>query len=155
MPKKKWKFNIIDIIAVLLIAAALVFAGTKILSKSSGGEGEMIPMTYKVIAENQPAEMYEAVQRYLPSYLVASGAHYDAEIVSVEAEQTLVCSAGEWVEDPNHVDLVFTVKCELEKTPVLLPIIGGQEIRVGREIVLKTEYLEFAEAHVLSVEYGA
>lgn len=154
MPQKKWKFNIIDIIAVLLIAAALVFAGAKLLPKSSGGEGEMIPMTYKVIAENQPAEMFEAAQRYIPARLAASGALYDAELVSVEARQTLVCSGGVWVEDPNHVDLIFTVDCQVEKTPVMLNSVGSQEIRTGRKIFLKTEYLEFDPVYVLSVEYG-
>lgn len=154
MPQKKWKFNIIDIIAVVLIAAVVIFAATKLLGGRESGEGEMVSLTYKVIAENQPSEMYEAVQKYLPSRLLASGALYDAQIIAVEAEHTLVCSGGEWVEDPNHVDLVFTVECEVERTPVMVPTVGAQEIRVGREIVMKTEYLEFDPAYVLSLEYG-
>lgn len=155
MQKRKWKFNIIDIIAVALIAVVLVFVATKVLdSRNAEGGYEMVPLTYEVIVESQPTGMYEAVQKYLPSNLLASGAIQDAEIVAVEARPTLVCSNGEWVEDPNHVDLVFTVKCEAEKTPVLVPTIGGQEIRVGREIILKTQYLEFSWAKVLSVSYG-
>lgn len=154
MPQKKWKFNIIDIIAVLLIAAVIVFAGAKLLPKSSGGEGEMIPMTYTVIAESQPEEMFEAVQQYIPCRLVAAGALFDAEVTAVEARPSLVCSGGVWVEDPRHVDLIFTVSTELERTPVLLPTVALQEIRIGNEIILKTEYLEFDPAYVLSVEYG-
>lgn len=153
MPQKKWKFNIIDIIAVLLIAAALVFAAVKLLGGRSG-RAEMVPMTYQVIAENQPAEMFEAVQRYIPCNIMEYGAPYDAEVIAVEAEHTLVCSNGEWVEDPNHVDLIFTVVCEVEKTPVMLPAVGSQEIRVGREISLKTEYFEFKPSYVINMEYG-
>lgn len=151
--QRKWKFNIIDIIALVLIAAALVFAAVKLLGGRSG-KVETMPLTYQVIAENQPAEMYEAVQQYIPSRLVAAGALFDAEVVAVEARQSLVCSAGIWVEDPEHVDLIFTVSAEVEKTPVLLPSVASQEIRIGNQIILKTEYLEFDPAYVLSVEYG-
>lgn len=153
MAQRKWKFNIIDIIAVALIASALIFAAVKLLGGRSG-KVEMLPLTYQVIAENQPVEMYEAVQRYIPSRLVTAGALTDAEVVAVEAAHSLVCSGGVWVEDPDHVDLIFTVTAQVENTPVLLPSVASQEIRIGNEIVLKTEYLEFDPAYVLSVEYG-
>lgn len=153
MAQRKWKFNIIDIIAVVLIAAAIIFAAVKLLGGRSG-RAETVPMTFQVIAENQPEEMYEAVRRHIPSNIMESGAPYDAEVIAVEAEHTLVCSNGEWVEDPDHVDLIFTVTCQVEKTPVMLPVVGTQEIRVGREISLKTEYFEFKPSYVLSMEYG-
>ena len=153
MPQKKWKFNVIDIIAVILIAAVVLFVASKLLRRG-GGEQEMVSITYQVIAEEQPVEIYEAVQQYIPCRIMASGALYDGEIIAVEAKHTLVCSGGEWVEDPNHVDLLFTVTAEVEKAPVMVPTVGTQEIRIGKQIILKSEYIEFDPAYVVSVEYA-
>ena len=151
MPQKKWKFNVIDVIAIALVVAVALFVASKLLRR--GGGREMIPITYQVMIENQPVEMYEAVRQHLPCRIMASGALYDAEVIAVDAEHTLVCSAGEWVEDPDHVDLLFTVTAEVEKTNVMVPTVGAQEIRIGKEIILKTEYIEFDPAYVVSLEY--
>ena len=64
----------------------------------------------------------------------------------------LVRDNGEWVEDPDHVDIFFTIEGTVEITPVMTTTVATQEIRVGREIILKTEYLEFDPAIVTSVE---
>ena len=57
------------------------------------------------------------------------------------------------MEDPDHVDLLFTVTAQVEKTAVMVPSVGTQEIRIGKEIIFKTEYIEFDPAYVVSVEY--
>lgn len=152
MPQKKWRFNIIDVIAILLIAAVVLFVAFNLVSR--GAKRESVSLTYQVIVEEQPVAMYEAALRHIPSRIMASGALYDAEVIAVEAAPTLVCSNGEWVEDPDHVTLLFTVKAQVEKTPVMVSSVGAQEIRVGKEIILKTEYIEFDPAYVASVEYG-
>ncbi len=152
MSQKKWKINVIDIIAVLLIVAVGVFLFTRLSSGGSGGS-ETVNIRYTVLCENQPTEIYEAVQQYVPGTLMASGALYNQQIVSVEAEPTLVCSNGEWVEDPDHMDLTFTVEGQIEREAVLVASAGNQEIRIGKIIILKTEYIEFEEAMVTSVSY--
>ena len=53
MPQKKWKFNIIDIIAIVLIAAVVFFVASKLLSNRGGGRG-MGANTHPVLAGNQP-----------------------------------------------------------------------------------------------------
>jgi len=152
MSQKKWKFNIIDIIAVILIVAVVAFVGMKLVGGSDNGV-EIVDIRYSVLCENQSTSVYEAVQKYIPTPLMASGTLYDAKVVSVEASPVLVCSNGEWVEDPAHVDLIFVVEGTTEKTPVLTPKVGAQEIRIGNEIILKTEYMEFDPAFVIDVEY--
>ena len=152
MSQKKWKFNVIDIIAVILVLAVVAFLGAKILG-DSGSNVETVDIRYRVLCEDQSAEVYENVQKYIPSALMASGTLYDAKIVGVEASPVLVCSNGEWVEDPAHVDLIFEVEGTTEKAPVLMAKVGAQEIRIGNEIILKTEYLEFDPAVVIDVEY--
>jgi len=152
MSQKKWKFNIIDIIAVVLILAVVAFVGVKLLGNNDNGV-EIVDIRYTVLCENQSTEVYESVQKYIPTALMASGTLYDAKVVSVEAKPVLVCSNGEWVEDPAHVDLFFLVEGTTEKTPVLTPKVGAQEIRIGNEIILKTEYMEFDPSFVVDVEY--
>ena len=152
MSQKKWKFNIIDIIAVVLIVVVGVFLVMK-LSSSSSGNSRMVTIRYTVLCENQPDEIYDAVQEYVPGTLMASGALYNQKIVDVSAENSLEVSNGQWVEDPNHMDITFTVEGQIERGDVLVANAGNQEIRIGRKIILKTEYMEFEDAVVTSVTY--
>lgn len=153
MSQKKWKFNVIDIIAVILIVAVVVFIAAK-LSGKVATESEMVPIRYTVLAEEQPAAIAESVQDYIPGYLMASGTRYDVQVVDVQSQPSMVLGAdGTWVEDPNHVDLTFTVEGQVEKADVLVATAGTQEIRIGKKIILKTEYLEFEDSIVTSVEY--
>ena len=153
MSQKKWKFNVIDIIAVVLIVAVAVFLATKIGGKVSG-ESEIVPIRYTVLAEERPAAVAEAVEEYIPGNLMASGTRYDIQVVDVQSQPSMVLGPdGTWVEDPNHVDLTFTVEGQVEKADVLVATAGTQEIRIGKKVILKTEYLEFEDAIVTSVEY--
>jgi len=152
MSQKKWKFNVIDVIAVVLILAVAAFLGAKILGGGSSNV-EMVDIRYTVLCEDQHVSVYENIQKYIPTALMASGTLYDAKVVSVDASPVLVCSSGTWEEDPNHVDLIFVVEGTAEKAPVLTPTVGAQEIRIGNEIILKTEYMEFDPAFVIDVEY--
>ncbi len=152
MSQKKWKFNVIDVIVVVLIVAVAVL----LVMKFSGGEtyeAQYGSIRYTVVAQDQPIEVYEGVEEHVPGALMASGARYDDQrIVAVTAKPVLVYSNGEWVEDPNHVDIFFTVEGTVEITPVMTTTVATQEIRVGREVILKTEYLEFDPAIVTEVE---
>lgn len=73
--KRIGKFNIVDIIAVILIVAVVAFVGWKLLSRGSveAGETAMTNVTYTVKVEGVPAELYETCQAHLPSPLMASG----------------------------------------------------------------------------------
>lgn len=153
MSQKKWKFNIIDLIVAAVIVLVVVLLAVKLGTRGEDSQATYAGIRYTVIVENQPVEVYEGVKQHVPGALMASGARYDDQkIVSVEAEPTLVCSNGQWVEDPDHVDIIFTVEGSVEVTPVMTTTVGSQEIRVGREIILKTEYIEFDPAVVASVE---
>ena len=72
--KAKKRLNVIDIIALVVILAAVLFVGYKMMDR--GGEAaqpEMVKVTYKVKKEGVPAEMYENSKKHLPSKLMASG----------------------------------------------------------------------------------
>ena len=65
--KRIGRFNIVDIIAVVLILAVLAFGAWKLLGSSGGtaGEGGMVKVTYVVRCEGVPAELYETCQAHL------------------------------------------------------------------------------------------
>ena len=152
------KFNIIDIIAVILILAVLAFGAWKLLGSSGGGEaGEssMVKVTYVVRAEGVPREVYENCQEHLPSPLMASGALVGGQIESVEMEPYYVLSSsGEWVEDPDHVTLYFTATTETPAGEVMTTKVGDQEVRIGKtDYILKSEYIEIQGGTVVDVTW--
>ena len=95
MSQKKCKFNVIDVIVVVLIVAVAVL----LVMKFSGGEtyeAQYGSIRYTVVAQDQPIEVYEGVEEHVPGALMASGARYDDQrIVAVTAKPVLVYSNGE------------------------------------------------------------
>ena len=156
--KRVGKFNIIDIIAVLLILAVVVFAGYKLMNRGSGSaaEVEKVKVTYVVRVENVAKELYDTCKAHLPSKLMASGALVGGEIVSVEKTPYYVLGPdGQWVEDPDHVNLYLTATTEVNGGPVMTTKIGDQEVRIGKkDYILKSEYIEFKDGTVVDVQWG-
>ena len=162
--EKKFKFNIIDIIVVVMV---ILLAGVvlwkvvgpdKSSSASSSDETEdtdKVHITFVVRAENVAAELYDNVKEHIPSQLMASGVLYDGWVVAVEKEPYLVLAAdGKWVEDPDHVTLLFTVEADVPDGEVMNTLVGTQEIRIGRPgYNLKTEYLEFRETVIVDIHW--
>ena len=152
--KRIGKFNIVDIVAVILIVAVAAFVGYKLLNRQDGGSAKMIPVTYTVLAEGVPVETYENSLKHLPSKLMASGAFVGGEIIDVEEEPYYVLGPdGEWVLDEAHTTLIFTAVTEVTKSNVMLTKVGEQEVRVGKEHILKSEYVEFAETYIIDVQW--
>ena len=156
--KRIGKFNIVDIIAVVLILAVVVFAASKLLSRENTGtpQREMIKVTYTVRAEGVAAELYENCLAHIPSPLMASGALVGGQIKSVEKEPYYVLDAGgNWVEDPSHVTLLFEVETETPAAEVMTTKVGDQEIRIGKSsYILKSEYIEFSGCAIVDVVWG-
>jgi hypothetical protein len=155
--KRIGKFNIVDIIAVILILAVLVFAGYKLAARDGGeiSQKETVKVTYVARAEDVPKEVYDNCLEYLPSPLMASGELVGGQIESVEKEPYYVLGPdGQWVEDPDHVTLYFTVTTESEKEEVMTTKVGDQEIRVGKAgYILKSEYIELKDCVIVDVQW--
>ena len=157
--KRVGKFNVIDIIAVILILAVAAFGAWKLLGSGDGGEaGEssMVQVTYVVRAEGVPVELYENCQEHLPSPLMASGALVGGQIEAVEQEPFYVLDGnGNWVEDPDHVTLLFTATTETAAGEVMTTKVGDQEVRIGKtDYILKSEYIEFSDGTITNVIWG-
>ena len=156
--KRVGKWNIVDIIAVILIVAVVAFAAWKLLGPddSIGAEREMTKVTYVVKVEGVPAELYENCVAHLPSPLMASGALVGGEIVAVEQEPYYVLSAnGDWILDETHTTLLFTAVTETPTADVMTTKVGDQEVRIGKtDYILKSEFMEFADGTIVDVQWG-
>jgi hypothetical protein len=141
------KINLIDFLVILLIALLVVFAASKILNKevSTGS----IPLTYTVRVEEVAPETYESVMKHVPSQLMASGSLVDGYVTDVQATTHIIyteAAGGQLIEaeDPQLLDLVFTIEVNVPKDTVQLNTVGTQEVRIGRkDHIVKTEYFEF------------
>lgn len=156
--KRVGKFNIIDIIAVILIVAVVAFGAWKLLGSGGGTaaeDGGMVKVTYVVKCEGVPTELYETCQAHLPSPLMASGALVGGQIESVEMEPYYVLGPdGQWIEDPEHVTLLFTATTETPAGEVMTTKVGDQEVRIGKtDYILKSEYIEFSGGTIVDVQW--
>ena len=154
--KAKRKFNIVDVIIVVLILAVVGFAAYKLLGARGSGPRAMTKVTYTVRAEGVPKELYENSKAHLPSPLMASGALVGGQIESVEQVPYYILSPnGEWVEDPEHVTLYFTATTATPTEAVMTTKVGDQEVRIGKkDYILKSEYIEIKDGVIVDVRWG-
>ena len=155
------KFNVVDVAAVVLIVVVALFVVWKAAFEREEVTTRPVTMTITAMVEGAAADIYDSVQPYLPSTLMASGELLNGEIVSVEKRPYLVAGPdGVWTEDPNHVNLYFTVINRTTQSGVLMSKVGEQEVRIGRkDYTLKSEYIEFHNVAIVDVawefgEYG-
>lgn len=155
--KARKKFNVIDIIAVVLILAVLALVGYKLIGRDvEQGTADTVHVTYTVKAEGVDASLYETCQKHLPSPLMASGELVGGQIESVREEPYYVLDAnGDWVKDPNHVTLYFTASIDVPDEAVQTTKVGDQEVRIGKtDYILKSEYIEFKDVVITDVQWG-
>lgn len=152
--EKKRRFNIIDILVLVLIAAVVLFLGSKVLSRVQSQGSNTITLKYQVMYEGVSTDLYDAAAEHVPSQIMASGVLYDSYVTAVEKRDFYVYEDGQWMVDPYHCTLVFTVEGNVANATVLTTEVGSQEVRVGKEHVLKTQYLEFDKGIITFVEWG-
>lgn len=147
------KFNIVDIIAVVLLLAVAVYAAARLLNRGGTIEVPTTEITYVVRVQNVATEMYETAKKNLPSPLMASGARLNGRIESVEMTPFLVLGPdGQWREDPDHVNLYFTCTATVPKEEVMTTKVGEQEVRIGKtDYIMKSEAVEFQGGTVIDV----
>lgn len=157
--KRVGKFNIIDIIAVIfdcgggwLLEPGSCWAAAAAPPAEDGG---MVKVTYVIKCEGVPTELYETCQAHLPSPLMASGALVGGQIERVEMEPYYVLGPdGQWIEDPEHVTLLFTATTETPAGEVMTTKVGDQEVRIGKtDYILKSEYIEFSGGTIVDVQW--
>jgi hypothetical protein len=155
--KRIIRYNAVDFMAVVLIAALAVLVLCKLVlgGGDSPAQQEMTQVTYTVKVEGVAAELYENALAHLPSKLMASGELLSGQIESVRKEPYYVLGAdGSWVEDPAHVTLLFTATTETPTGDVMTTKVGEQEVRIGKtDYILKSEYIEFSGGTIVDVRW--
>ena len=156
--KRIGKLNIIDLLAILLIAAVLVLAAWKFIGRNGDSidyERPQTKVTYQVKVEGVAPELYENCLEHLPSPLMASGTLVGGQIEVVEKQDYQVLDAnGNWVTDPDHVTLIFTVTTTTPTAEVMTTKVGDQEVRIGKtDYILKSEFIEFSGGTIVDVSW--
>ena len=99
------KLNIIDLIAILLIVAVLALIGYKLLVRSPGGlAGEGQAVVYTVEVKGVEPEVYEFIQKQLPSQLMAANELLDIE--GIRASFVLTVYQGRIYVSARSIDEV-------------------------------------------------
>lgn len=158
--KKKRKINIVDIIVIVIVLAAAAFLGWRFL-RNVDSTANMGEVTYTVVVEAVPIEMYENIASWIPSQLIASGAYYPGHVMAVSAEpcevteleKTNVTNSSiksKIIPDGEYVTLTFTITAKIELDS-LTSEVGTQEVRTGRSHIVKTKYFEITGT-IISVD---
>ena len=151
--------NVVDLLVLLLIvavAAAGAVHGLKGRSAQEGVQtaGEEMYCYATIVTRLQPPEMGDYLN--VGDHLVANGSYTEAEIVSVDVQPGAyvgVNSDGVAVESTHPIwkDITVVAKQKLDPNSVTLKL-GGQEIRVGYDYILKTQNVE-AKAVIRGIEW--
>lgn len=151
------KINIVDLLVIVLAVVVIAVLGIRFLGGgSAAGVGTQAPkLTYTVrVMEVDPAT-YENVCQFVDSgagkkdQLMASGKLLEGYVTDVTAEEhipTLMDKVG-----GETLDLVFTV--EVIPSDAMAGTVGSQEVRIGKEHILKTMHFEFGEGVVLTCQW--
>ncbi|MBR2521485.1 MAG: DUF4330 domain-containing protein [Oscillospiraceae bacterium] len=126
--------NVIDLIVlivVILAAAALIWkiAGNRI-SNAVTGRAEI---EYVVKCSDMDSELVPAVENAeYPARLTASGSYVDGYLKSFRYESG---------KEAGTVDMYFTITANVPGNTITYPV-GSQEVRVGKEHIVKTSFIE-------------
>lgn len=163
--KKKIRFNVIDVIVIVVILAVAAFFVLKFIDFGEGSVvsvGSSARVRYVVEVDVMKKDVYEAIAEELPTQMISNGAYYDGYILSVEAtpcpvneieyrdsgNQTVLYHAA---PDREYVTVRFTCEAGL-LNGTLLNNVGAQEIRIGRAYYVKGKNIEVV-GNIVSLEY--
>lgn len=150
------KLNIIDLLVIVLIIAAVAVVGLKFLGGGSDTGTASARLTYTVRMTAQDVNMVERVAEYVDTatgkrdQLMAGGSLVNAYIVDYWTEPTTynrlstgsieLIDAAE-AEAAGLVDICFVIEANVGNTVV--SEVGTQEVRIGKTHIVKTTHLEF------------
>lgn len=150
--RRKGRFNIVDIIVVLILIAGLAFVGFKFLGDGSGSATASTRIEYTVLVPGVRAEVCENImdiQREKGQVqLMANGQLLDGYVTAVEAQPHVsyepndmgVIMISQEVGEGARVDMLFTIQAAVDNTVTCK--VGTQEVRIGKTHIVKTTEFE-------------
>ncbi len=159
------KINLIDLLALVLVAAALILLAVRFLRPA---ESNPVSGTTKLVytAQVQAVDQatYDEILRQMENaggrdQLMANGELVDAYVTKVEAAPHVaynIDAAGNTVRDVEDFeggrwDLTFTVEANVPD--VVTNKVGTQEVRVGKSHILKTAHFEFLYSNIITCSW--
>ena len=146
------KINIIDLLVLLLVAAAAVFLGMRMGNRNSTPSNA--PTTSRIRFEVKvpriDPEVYEAAKARIDAgetQLVAGESLIDGYVLDIRAvpQYTTVANAdGQYVstEDPYYLNVYFTVEAAVSNP--ITNLVATQETRIGATVWVKTLGIQFS-----------
>ena len=148
--RRKGRFNIVDIIVVLILVAGAAFVGMKFLGNDSGVAAASTRIEYTVLVPAVRAEVCETVMEYknANAQLMANGQLVDGYVTDITYQPHInyeVNDSGEVIpsveEGENaRVDMIFTVQASVDSQVTYK--VGTQEVRIGKTHIVKTTEFE-------------
>jgi len=157
--EQKRKLNVIDVIVIVILVAALAFVGYKLLNRDSGELGDADALSapnirFTVLCDDIDEAMAQNILDSLAGApmeiggttvdmhrLYNSNKLVDAQIVGCEPRK----GAAEGTKD-----LLLTVEANATATPGAYSVVT-QEIRIGKDYIVKTVAVEIT-GQILSLE---
>lgn len=157
------KLNIIDLLVIVLIIAVVAVLGVKLMGNDQNFTTSSAKLTYTVRVTAQEEELVECVAEYVDSaagkkdQLMADGRLLNGYVVDYWTEPTrynkTVAGELEFIDaaaavEAGLVDICFTI--EVDVGNIVTNEVGTQEVRIGKEHIVKTAHLEFTNGIVES-----
>lgn len=162
--KKKFKFNIVDAVVIVVILAVAAFFIMKFIDfRQVQPDMGAQKMSYTVRVDAMPRSMYEEIADKLPAQMISNGGYINGYVQSAEAEECGVTDI-EFKDSQNplscyhvtpaddYVSVIFYCEANIDNS--ILNQVGSQEVRVGRSHYVKTHDVEVMGT-IISVERSA
>lgn len=163
--KKKFRFNIIDAVVILVILAVAAFFVLKFVDFGDNAfvsVDSSVKVSYVVEVDAMKKDVYDAIVGELPTQMISNGAYSDGYIVSAECEPCIVDEI-EYRDNGNQTVLYHITPTEEFVTArftceaglldgTLLNNVGSQEVRIGRPHYIKGKNIEVVGT-IVSLEY--
>lgn len=161
------RVNLLDLLIVLALVAALVFGVPRLLGGQSGGGGAPgLKLTYTVRVNTVDKTIFGAVSRFVDrdldksDQLMLLGALVDGRVVDAYAvphmnysmDSTGIVRVSEEQGEDARLDVFFVIESTVQNTTTRQ--IGDQEIRTGRAYLVRTAHFELMGA-IVSVDVGS
>lgn len=158
------KLNIIDLLVIFILIAAVVLLGYKVLKKDGSMNANYKVLTYTVLVKGVEPQVYDGIKAYIPTdgtgdQLMANGEMLDAwavDVTSVPHDNGLTMTdvSGQKLTFPvqdDTLDLTFTIKANVVNT--VTNEVGTQEVRIGKGHIVKTIHFELANGIITSCQW--
>ena len=157
------KINIVDLLVLIVVVILIAALGLKLFGKGGAlaGPPQETKLTYTVRVNGVYPAVYEDIMQWVPGdQLMASGDLLNAYVTAVDAQPhqeiaTIGTASGALMVplEGDLLDLTFTIEAYVTNT--VTSEVGTQEVRTGKQHIVKTQHFELAGGYVQTCAWEA